>query len=429
MITRKPYDVMIAGGGLSGLSAALFAAKAGKRALLVTKGSGVLAIGGGTIDVLGYRTDGTPLTSPFDGFDSLSPRHPYALMGEATVRKALTSFLELCEEGGCPYLCNDERNTRVVTALGTTKPSYLVPHTMSMHGVAEATNIFIAGVEGLKDFSPALVAQGLQTRRAYAGKNIVPVMLSSPFPLQRDLSTLDLARYLDTPEGVLWLSKSLNKGIVRGVPGAVFVPAILGTAANSDVHNALKDRTGHNVNEISSLPPAVTGLRLHALLLRLLKKYDVDLIEHSTITGSEVTDGHCNALFTTSNGQQRRYEARSFIIATGGVLGEGFTTEAERAWEPIFNLDLPLNPSSPDWSLPEAYPSCRQSPGTPRPAHGFALLGPDVDGRPRPLGPDAAPLCDNVFFIGKTLGGYDHATEKSGNGVALSTAFFAAQNA
>ena len=45
------------------------------------------------------------------------------------------------------------------------------------------------------------------------------------------------------------------------------------------------------------------------------------------------------------------------------------------------------------------------------------------------FGKDGNPLCGNVFFIGKTLGGYDHAAEKSGNGVALSTALFAAMNA
>lgn len=429
MIKRTPYDVMVAGGGLSGLAAALFAARAGKKTLLVTRGSGVLAIGGGTIDVLGYRPDGAPLAVPFDGFSDLPPRHPYSLVGTETVRAALDAFLELCEEGGWPYLCNAGRNTRVITALGTTKPSYLVPHTMTMHGVAEASNVFVAGVEGLKDFSPALVAQGLSGRKAFADKNIMPVLLQSPFSLQRDLATLDLARYLDTAEGVQWLCRSLNKHIVRGVPGTVLLPAILGTAANRNIHEAIKNGTGHTVNEIAGLPPAVTGLRLHALLLHLLKRYGVELIEQSSITGSVVENGHCAALVTTNNGQERRYAARSFIIATGGVLGEGFQTSPNRAWEPLFNIELPLNPSSPEWSQPNAYPNCRRTDGTARPAHGFALLGPEVDTLLRPLDAKGSPVCDNVFFIGKTLGGYDHAAEKSGNGVALSTAYFAATHA
>lgn len=76
-------------------------------------------------------------------------------------------------------------------------------------------------------------------------------------------------------------------------------------------------------------------------------------------------------------------------------------------------------------SLPGLPPDAGDAP----PSHGFALLGPDVDAKLRPLGKDGNPLCGNVFFIGKTLGGYDHAAEKSGNGVALSTALFAAMNA
>ena len=62
----------------------------------------MLAIGGGTIDVLGYRSDGTPLTSPFDGFDSLSPRHPYAIVGAETVKKALSCFLEFATRAAVP---------------------------------------------------------------------------------------------------------------------------------------------------------------------------------------------------------------------------------------------------------------------------------------------------------------------------------------
>ena len=420
---------MIAGGGLSGLSAALFAAKAGKRTLLVTKGSGVLAIGGGTIDVLGYRSDGTPLYLALRRLRQPVPAPSLRHRRRGDRQKSAVLLPRVLRRGrlSLPLQQRTKHPRGDGPRHDQAELSCAAYHVDARRG--RSGQHFHRRGRGAQGLLPGAGGAGPCDAQGVHREEHRPGHPAEPFPLQRDLSTLDLARYLDTPEGILWLSKSLNKYIVRGVPGAVFVPAILGTAANNDVHNAIKDRTGHIVNEISSLPPAVTGLRLHALLLRLLKKYDVDLIEQSTITGAVVENGRCAALITTNNGQERRYEARSFIIATGGVLGEGFAIEPERAWEPIFNIDLPLNPSSPEWSLPEAYPACRQTPGTPRPSHGFALLGPDVDAKLRPLGKDGNPLCGNVFFIGKTLGGYDHAAEKSGNGVALSTALFAAMNA
>ena len=57
----KQNDVIVIGGGLSGIFAAITAAKRGRQVLLVTKGVGAIAIGGGTIDMLGYDAAGVPV--------------------------------------------------------------------------------------------------------------------------------------------------------------------------------------------------------------------------------------------------------------------------------------------------------------------------------------------------------------------------------
>ncbi|MDF2569534.1 MAG: glycerol-3-phosphate dehydrogenase, anaerobic, subunit, partial [Sporomusa sp.] len=55
----RTSDVIVIGGGLAGLTAAIVAAGRGKDVTLMTSGAGTLAIGGGTIDVLGYLEDNT----------------------------------------------------------------------------------------------------------------------------------------------------------------------------------------------------------------------------------------------------------------------------------------------------------------------------------------------------------------------------------
>lgn len=426
------FDLVVAGGGLSGLAAAIFAARAGKKVLLITRGSGILAVGGGTIDVLGFLPDGTALTSPFAGLNRLPARHPYSIMGERVVRDALTAFLTLTREEDFPYTHDGDANTPVITALGAIKPSYLVPPGMDGRCIDQARRVHVVGVRGLKDFGPTFIAGELARRSAFAGKEICPAALAPPFAQDRDLSTLDLARHLDTEAGMTWLIRALRERI--GAPDArrpdvVLLPPLLGTRAAAHVHAAVRDGVERAVCETVGLPTAITGLRLHHLLLRLLKKYGVELIEQSSVTGSGVENGHCRFLSTRNDGRERRYRAKAYIIATGGVLGDGFVVEPTRAVEPIFHLDLPGSPADPGWSMPEAYPSCPAHAGRASAvsagAHGFALLGPTVDARFRPVDANGKPLCDNVFFVGKALGGYDHAHEKSGNGVAIATAWHA----
>ena len=59
----------------------------------------------------------------------------------------------------------------------------------------------------------------------------------------------------------------------------------------------------------------------------------------------------------------------------------------------------------------------------------FAKFGVQVDAKLRPVDATGKLLLENVYIAGKTLAGYDYCSEKSGNGVALATAYQAGSEA
>ena len=96
----KQNDVIVIGGGIAGLFAAITAARRGKQVLLMTKGVGALAIAGGTVDVYGYDAGGAPVRNPAAALTELGPEHPYARVGRENVIQAMQAFLELLEARG-----------------------------------------------------------------------------------------------------------------------------------------------------------------------------------------------------------------------------------------------------------------------------------------------------------------------------------------
>gem|GEM_PF-97450 len=444
-------DILVVGGGFSGLMAAVFAAREGRRVRVLSRGQGALAVGGGTIDLLGYVPGrAAAVRAPFSAMEALGADHPYRLAGIPMVRQALDGFLQMCLAAGYPYEMEGgaeaPRNRRLLTSIGAMKPSCAVPSSMSMQGAEAAEEVLVVGIEGLKDFFPRLAVPGIAR---YLKGNVIPVLLRCPEKLapmlevggksvpSRDVSTLDVANMLEERDGRAWFVDRLRRhpafARLRGKRGMILLPPVLGTKPLPDVQKALTEALGCPVFELVAPPPGVTGLRLRALLMAELRRLGVDLVMNAFVVRPEYTPGrsgamHVAAVQVESGGRLRRCEASAFIMATGGIYGDGIEVTPSAVRDRVFGEAAPvssaLKPVDAGWSEPAAYPDFAAGY-----SHAFARLGTRVGADFRPVTENGLVTLENVFYAGRALGGHDPAAEKSGNGVALVSAFACAVHA
>jgi glycerol-3-phosphate dehydrogenase subunit B len=410
------HDVVVVGTGLAGLTAAVRLAEEGARVLVVARGVGATHLSPVTIDVLGYAPQ--RVDHPLDAVEELvarEPAHPYRTVGARGIRDAVTWFASRFADGPlAPYAYTGtlQRNMLLPTAVGVLKPSAVVPETITGGDLHGGGAVCVVGFRALKDFYALLLADNLGRQPRVAARGIELDLT----PEDRvDVNALGFARAFDDPSFRGRVVAQLTRRL-RSDERVAF-PAVLGVADPHGVWSDLEARLGHPVFEVPTLPPSVPGMRVFATLRERLRRAGGEVRLNHVVTGPDRAGGRLIGVRARVGLRDVVHGADWVVLATGGFASGG--VELDSRWRGRETaLGLPLT------GVP--VPGAERFRPRYFDAQPMARAGVAVDDGLRPLGPDGAPVADNVLVAGATLAGAEPWREKSGDGISLATGYRAA---
>jgi glycerol-3-phosphate dehydrogenase subunit B len=407
-----PGDVLVIGAGLAGLTAAWQTAVSGKKTRLIAKGWGVTHWHAGCVDVLGFYKQQL-VSSPVEAIGQLTaehPQHPYALTGIELLAEALAALQVLCAEAGYPLHGSLERNWLLPTAVGTFRPTCLAPEMMIAGDLHQDMPMLIVGFRHFGDFYAQMVADNLAAQRIPARG----VMLDLPeLAGRRVLNPVILAQLMEQAdfrnEVVRLVTPHLGEAMRIGFP------AVLGLQQAMAVKADLEGQLARPIFEIPILPPSVPGMRLHHILWHAIERAGGRVQEGMLAVGAEMAEGQVMAVHTEAAARQRSHRFDQYILATGGLLGGGLTTNFEgEVREVIFNLPVAAPLSRLKWFQREFMTEN---------GHPIYQAGVRVNENLQPVAGNGRPLYNNLYAAGSTLAHGDVIRERSLEGVALATGY------
>ncbi|WP_435096213.1 glycerol-3-phosphate dehydrogenase subunit GlpB [Halarchaeum sp. P4] len=399
-------DVLVVGGGVAGMTAALAAADEGASVRLVTKKQSTLRHASGLVDVLGYSPDGELLADPFEAIADLPAEHPYSLVGTAAIRRGLERFDAVAGDlyrGG-----HTETNALLPTHGGTVKPTARYPASAAAGLASDDRDALLVGFATLTDFDAPLAAEHL-------GAAGVPFdargeTVAFPGDLRADAKVTRYAHLLD--ENADGERERLARRVARvhdGEPRVGF-PAVLGSDHPTEVRTALEAELDADVFEVPMGPPSLPGIRLEYAFRAALEDAGVHTVRNPVVDYETDDDGRLTAAVVERNGQHIPHYADSFVLATGGLVGKGLDSDREAVREPVFDCHVPHPADRYEWFVDEVFGD-----------QPYARFGVVVDDELRPRDDEGRIEFENLRAAGSIVGGYDFAAECSGTGVSLAT--------
>jgi glycerol-3-phosphate dehydrogenase subunit B len=414
-------DLCVIGSGMAGLGAALFATQKGLDTLVVGR-TGEIIFATGFLDVMAVHPveEGRIWEDPWACVAQLTrdqPQHPYARISPQNIRSALDTAVGFLERNGLAYSGHSDRNTFVLTSIGTFKPTYRLPKTMAagVEAYQRRAECLLVDIKGLKGFSATQIAAtagpdwpGLRTARI----EFLEASTSSDVFAER------IARSLEAPSHREKLA-ALIRPHVQGAE-AVGLPAILGIAEPTAVMEDLQRWLNVKVFEIATIPPGVTGLRLKEAFERGLMALGTRLCLENKVFKAEASPAGDFRLYLGRSDSEEVLEARSVLVATGRFMGGGLKADRNAVSEALFDLPVYQPEGRYLWHREDFFD---------RRGHAVNRAGLTVDDCFRPVDATGRPVHPRLFAAGSILAHQDWMRMKCGAGLALSTAWAAVEGA
>ncbi|MDJ0754812.1 MAG: glycerol-3-phosphate dehydrogenase subunit GlpB [Ardenticatenaceae bacterium] len=408
-------EITIIGAGMAGLMAGWQAAKQGKKVKIVAKGWGATHWLSGCIDIVGYYpVDGTEVVeNPVAAVKQIitdNPQHPYGLVGLDDIEAMISALKDECAAAGYPLHGELHRNWLLPSAVGTLRPTCLAPEMMIAGDMRQNSPLLIVGFKQLMDFFPNVVSDNLNKQGITAAQAMVDLRVLRE---RSFINPVILAEMLEQPAVQKELANQIKPHL--GQAERVGFPSVLGMDQAMTVKKELERLLGRPVFEIPSLTPSVPGMRLHHILTQAIVSAGGRIENGMEAIGAKKENGKVTAVYTSTAARPHPHRSQQYILATGGILGGGITTNSDGdVREVVFDLPVTAPLKQVDWFHQDFLD---------KRGHPIYQSGLSVNKQFQPLDDGGQPVYGNVFAIGTTLAHCEAIRERSFEGVALATGY------
>lgn len=407
------YDVVIIGGGLSGLTCGIRLQEAGKNCAIISAGQSALHFSSGAFDFLNKLPDGTRVMHPLDAIKRLGGNHPYRKIGEEKIREYVADVQDWFGKSGIVLHGDVEKNHYCLSPIGIIKSAWLSFDDFEPLETADAfpyKRVAVANFAGFIDFYPrfiadALAEKGVECRIEILNIPAVEKLRTNP----TEMRSANIARVFDSEaqlENVLTLINDLSEEV-----DAVILPAVFGLSSVYPLEY-IRKYSEKPVFFISPVPPSVPGIRVQKRLQERFVELGGTFFLGDTVEKA-FFDGDTVIGITTNNHSDIQFYAEQYVLASGSFFSKGIISRSNEIYEPVLNADVEYDSQRDNWFCKNVFD-----------VQPYMSYGVKTDTGFHPLR-DGVPV-RNMFAIGSVLSGYNPLEEGCGSGVAILTALHVA---